>query len=344
MSLVRVMTRLPEYPAKLVRDLRSHGFEVETCVTKDAAQHPADLEITVDYCSPDGVSEAISGVGHDRDLYVVMTPETRKAKVRSIGMVVIGNEGEGARILMPKQLTEICEALLGKPEVAANGRVIDWTIWTDVKRLGLCVYDVFSEISGETLQLGRQLWAASMDWVQSRRQKPVNHEASEIDEQLVPTMFALSSDRLEEPEPIVETSPHAMAPKKFGKEIFAILRQQRRGALAPMAIMAILVFGVFLFGHSPHSRTVADRPLTGQQGNAVSSDQQIQKAAEPNALQTPRLKPGPVVAATMIRSGNVTQQRKNDIEYFAEDVTVRHFATPNLGSQQPGIKRRIVVD
>src|SRR5689334_13552248 len=110
MALVRIITRLNEYPTELVRDLRARGFEVETCLPQDKGQEAADLEITLDQCSPEGLSDSVSHALASKDVVILADANAGSGKVRSIGMVLMSSEESvqtARKTIVPVQLNEI---------------------------------------------------------------------------------------------------------------------------------------------------------------------------------------------------------------------------------------------
>ena len=92
MPLVRIIARLAEYPTELVRDLRARGFDVETCISRDEQQTAAGLEITIDQCSPENISQSVADAMTTKDVVILANAQAQGRSIRSIGMVLLSSE------------------------------------------------------------------------------------------------------------------------------------------------------------------------------------------------------------------------------------------------------------
>jgi hypothetical protein len=224
MPLARIITPVPEYSAGLAQDLRSLGFEVQTCAPGLAARDSADLEITVGLCDPDDAAKLIGDVSTKKDMCVFVGPQAASGKIRSIEMFVVKPKRQVVQgTVTPAQVIEISSALLrsrkpkmvepvplprhrarweaiGQGAKAAKKDILLTTrAWLNgarstgqmlaviLEEYWEVVGEFFVEVEQETARLGRRL--ASMvrraAWRLSTRQR------QDDDSDLVPSLFNL---------------------------------------------------------------------------------------------------------------------------------------------------------
>ena len=349
MPLVRIITRLREYPTELVRDLRTRGFEVETCVSQDEKLKAADLEITLDQCSAENMSDSISHVLANKDVVILADANADGGKIRSIGMVLMSAEASvqnDRKTTVPVQFNEIYTALLGgrlrtrqsfysfKP--ANLERLWQKAVLVSTQRFSgtwkYCqtVGKNLGELSMRTISEAG-VWAKSkkLSWKANAR---TNSSKSEPD--LVPSIFNLSS---------VENDPAETFPQN--REIMLIPRDSRQIAGAfhlwkPLAFGSVGVLAVALLIHSflrsplKANEVPSDNPkgVSAQPLYPVPALQVIQKTGSDDAIVAPKI---------LAKSRTV-----DDDDYFQEEVVVRHFTKPSPGRAltKNGIKRRVVVN
>lgn len=364
MPLVRIFTRLSEYPTELVRRLRSRGFDVETCVSRSPEQISADLEISLEQCSLDGVAETITCDSSPKDVYILANANADERKIRSIGMVLL-NAVESAesvqKTAVPAQVLEIYTALLrqrhggGTSREAAYG---NWKEWPRVRRVAemlgqkarstaqeLSIYcnkkfELFGARLGQSLvhttNYLREGPAMFTRWYESRifgkqggaLELDIKGNHLQVDPELIPSMFNLSGDQADEVEPsdLDQKLIHVVAsrPPKTSQ-----LNMWKGFAFALAGVLAI-AFLTQGFSRTPASAKDKSDPVA-----PVSAVAEPQKAI---------VKVGGEVVPEQTTLKVVHKLSAEDA-YF-DQVVVRRF-TPSTAKALPvkaGIKRRVVVD
>src|SRR5262249_25147541 len=156
MPLVRIFTRLSEYPTELVRNLRSLGLDVETCVYRSPEQVSADLEISLEQCSLDGVADTITCDSSPKDIYILANANADAQKIRSIGMVLLNSIESSERVqktAVPAQVLEIYTALLRQRQAGGRSRESAYGNWNQWPR----VHRVSGILAQKTLSTGQEL-------------------------------------------------------------------------------------------------------------------------------------------------------------------------------------------
>jgi len=343
MSLVRIITRLSEYPTELVRDLRTRGFEVEICLPRSEQQETADLEITLDQCSLEGMSESISRAIVSKDVVIVADSDARDGKIRSIGMVLVSSEAslETARkTVVPVQLNEIYTALLrGRLQarkfpaifIPANWQLL-WHKTVLVSSQKFSSTWKYCHAAGKNLgQLGIQTVSEAGIWIAKSRKSSVpsgkGRRSRKIEPDLVPSMFHLSGDITDSVESSAQNE-EALQPAA-NRSIFHFWKPIAVGAVT------VLTAALWLHGYS-HS------PL---KANQVSAEDKKEMSAQSQTLIP--------AAQVMQKTGKydippaskiLAKSHLSDDDNFQE-VVVRHFTQPAPRMlPKDGIKRHVVVD
>jgi hypothetical protein len=86
MALARIITRYAEDSQPLAEDLRARGFEVQTRSPEEPPSELADLEITLEECTPAEALMRASGVA-DRDVHVFIAPGAMTENARPMRVV-----------------------------------------------------------------------------------------------------------------------------------------------------------------------------------------------------------------------------------------------------------------
>jgi hypothetical protein len=365
MPLVRIFARLPEYPTELVRNLRTRGFEVETCVSTNGLPKSADLEITVDQYSPEAIAEVLSGTAPRKDVYILADSAATGQKIRSIGMLLLNSEATAHKTVVPAQLIEIYTALLHERQGAHKAPLIslNWVDW--IKLRGQCgvvwkrISDVWPSILAysrrTTVKLG-QLREQAIARTPSRSESPklnCDHQEtslrpgindSDIDPELVPSIFNLSARQIETNQN-QKVVPIASPPKRL--LTFSFTHSWKPLALGAIGVLAI-AFSLQGFFRAPlkaiqaSSESKTEVSSQTQKPVLATQPQSAEKVDKPTpALRpvVPNLKP---VASKMLAKPSAS----DDNDYF-DKVVIRHYAQPAANTvviAKPGIKRRVVVN
>ena len=93
MRLAKVISGLDQYSGELTLELLKQGFEVQTSSTGETGSVAADLEITLNQCSPEAASSLIGNSPSTRDMCVFVTPRAMAGQIRSIGIYVLTPAG-----------------------------------------------------------------------------------------------------------------------------------------------------------------------------------------------------------------------------------------------------------
>ncbi len=228
MPLARITTPLPEYYERLAQDLRARGFDVETATQGQFLPAGADLEITVKQCGIEDVPRLMANASSSKDMCVLVTPSGREGGIRSVELIVLQpndvTRTATARVT-PAQVIEISSALLGPTAPAAAPKPVvceessqNWpkvkgaaaSSWDEVSKTtnhwldsaadgckkgvksagkaALPIGKFLREVATETAVLPKQLLAAAL------RRRRAAKRVAEDNEQLVPSMFAFSSE------------------------------------------------------------------------------------------------------------------------------------------------------
>jgi len=337
MSLVRIITRLSEYPTELVRDLRTRGFEVETCLPPSEEQEAADLQITLDQCSPEGMSESISRALEDLDVVIVANGHGKGGKVRSIGMMVLSSEDDFQtfrKTSVPIQFNEIYTALLHeraqtrKPTtttIAAN-----WESWWQ-KTLSAGNQQLsgtwkYFRTTGRNLgDLSARTFSEAGIWMRAKKSSWTRglHLQLEPEPDLVPSMFGLSGE--------ITEAAEGSTPTPQIENVTTIRPKKPLGIWKPIAVGAAAILAVTLWLHSAHSRLKADQTASKEPSvqAVVPAVQVVQKIA----------KPDPAGTSKILAKSNIS------VDDSFQEVVVRHFDQPAPRMlPKDGVKRHVVVD
>jgi len=325
MPLVRIITRLSEYPTELVRDLRTRGFDVETCLPPSEEQEAADLEITLDQCSAENMSDAISHALENRDVVIVSNGHGSGGRVRSIGMVVLSSEEDfqtSRKTIVPVQFNEIYTALLReRVQNRATSMSANWESMRQRTQQLNGTWKYFRTVGKNLGDLSSRTFSEAGIWMKTKRANWTNGRRSraEIEPDLVPSMFSLSgefSEAVEEPVPTPQIE--TLTPIRTSKP-FKMWKPVTAGAVAILAV-TLWVHG------SSHSGVKAD--LSKESSVAAAPAIQVVQKSE---------KPDPA-------SGSKVLAKSNPDDNFQE-VVVRHFDQPAPHTvSKDGVKRRVVVD
>jgi hypothetical protein len=367
MPLVRIFTRLPEYPTELVRNLRSRGFEVETCVSSDTEHGSVNLEITLDQCSLDDLPSVISGTLPQKDLYILANPDAKEGKIRSIGMLMlVPNEGTERvqKTVVPTQIIEIYTALLRERQGGGRSIVAIYENWKEGSKVRRIAGNLGQEAQSTSKELvifcgkkvgvlGKKSSGVLMDamsylqqlpamftgWYESRvfglqgqtSQPALKVNDSRIDAELVPSMFNLSGDLME----TVEMPEHSEQTDHVGNSSrvsnASSLRLWKGLALGAVAALLIMVF----------FQSFSQVPLSAKDNNpsAQTSDSVVPELPKNGTVRKidDSVLPQPPALKTV-------HKLSADDSYF-DQVVVRHFSqTKPTVPVKNGIKRRVVVD
>jgi hypothetical protein len=340
MPLVRIITRLREYPTELVRDLRTRGFEVETCLSRDEKQEAADLEITLDQCSPEGMSESISHALANKDVVILADANASHGRIRSIGMVLMSAEADvqtARKTAVPVQLNEIYAALLRgrlqprkyiafptdwestwqKARLASHQQLRSaWKYsYTTGKNLG--------EFGGRTISEAG-IWARSKRWTWSNRAN-----SPKVEPDLVPSMFNLSGD-FDAPAELPAQMQEVPQPVNTkNRSTFSFWKPIGIGAIAILTV-TLWLHGFSLSGsNANHASAESKKDINAQSQTLLPATHTMQKAGIDDAASATK-----ILAKSHVSGDDPFQE-----------VVVRHFDQPApRGVPKDGIKRRVVVD
>jgi hypothetical protein len=364
MPLVRIFTRLSEYPTELVRRLRSRGFDVETCVSRSPDQVSADLEISLEQCSIDGVPDTITCDSSPKDVYILANANAGERKIRSIGMVLL-SEGEGTesvqKTAVPAQVLEIYTALLRQRQAGEQSREAaygNWKEWRRVRRvaetlgqktlsvaqeLSICCdkkFELFGAKLGQalvhTMHYLRQVPAIFTGWYESRifgkqgreLELEIKGNHFQLDPELIPSIFNLSDDQAE-----------AVGRSETDQKVIHVVTSR------PPKTSKLNMWKGFAFGSVG---LLAIALLTqGFSRTPASAKDKSDSVAPVTAVAEPQkaiVKVGPEVVREQTTLKRVRKLSAEDI-YF-DQVVVRRL-TPSTAGALPakaGIKKRVVVD
>ncbi len=117
MPLARIFTQVPEYSIRLVEELLARGFDVHTTKPGDTPQDPADLEISVEQCSPENAARLAGDMSAKHDMCVFVSSEA-VGRVHSVDMVVLKPRAtSGSKSVTAAQVIEISSAIV-RPRLA----------------------------------------------------------------------------------------------------------------------------------------------------------------------------------------------------------------------------------
>lgn len=345
MTQVRIISGLSKYPTELVRDLRARGYEVETSVSRQAEQEAAELEITVDQCSPDGLAGLISSSATQKDVYIVASSEISAGKIRSIGMVVLSPAAAtqtSHTTAIPAQVAEIYAALLRGRNGAMAGPVFANSFrrkWLNWRKLVASMEEWFDYSRVQMTKRVHQLGAATAQWNDSRKLRRRERDLSpEAD--LVPSLFSLSSEQVERAEVSDEDFPVEPVSNE-PRRVLGLGRVRWRGAFALGAVALVVSLVFWGFSHSAS----ADKKDSGLQAQAPVSV--AEDPAKTGTEAAPEIKETALTTASPTVSRTVAKPHASDDRDSFEEVVVRHFTRPAASTakaDKDGIKRRVVVD
>ena len=337
MSLVRIITRLSEYPTELVRDLRTRGFDVETCLPPSDEQEAADLQITLDQCSPEGMSESISRALEDLDVVIVANGHGKGGKVRSIGMVVLSSEDDfqtSRKTSVPIQFNEIYTALLHERAQArkptATTIAANWESWWQ-KTLSAGNQQLsgtwkYVRTTGRNLgDLSARTVSEAAIWMKAKKSSWTRglHPPLKAEPDLVPSMFSLSGE-------ITEAADES-TPTPQIENVTRIRPKRPSGIWKPIAVAAAAILAVTLWLHGAQSRLKADQTDSKEPSiqTVVPAVQVVQKIAKPDPTGTSK----------------ILAKSNTSVDDSFQEVVVRHFDQPAPRMlPKDGVKRHVVVD
>jgi hypothetical protein len=327
MPLVRIITRLHEYPTELVRDLRTRGFNVETCLPPTEEQEAADLEITLDQCSPENMSEAISHALENRDVVIVSNGRATSGRVRSIGMVVLSSDEDfqtSRKTAVPAQFNEIYTALLrGRAQSRSATISANWESMRQRTQQLNGTWKYFRTVGKNLGDLGSRTFSEAGIWMKAKRSSLADRRRlrAELEPDLVPSMFSLSAEVGEVAEEPTPASQAENVTPIRSKKPFKMWKPDTAG------VAAILAVTLWVHGSSRlKADQVAKEPSVQTAGPSIQTVQKIEK-------------PDPA-------SGSKVLAKSNPDEDHFQEVVVRHFDQPAAprATQKDGVKRRVVVD
>lgn len=338
MPLVRIITRLREYPTELVRDLRTRGFEVETCLYQDKKQEAADLEITLDQCSTENMSESISHALSNKDVVIVAGANADKAKIRSIGMVLMSSEASvqnDRKTAVPVQFNEIYTALLrGRLHAKASFYKFNTVnVKASWQKTVLVCSQRFSagwkycRTAGKNLgELGTRTASEVGIWAKSRKLEG-NTNSTKSEPDLVPSIFNLSGS--------IEDPSELSVPEQEIVSTAGTTNENKFHLWKPVTVGTVAILAITLWVHgfsNPRLKTDQSLPDTPDTKDVSTQSQTLVPAVQ--VVQ--KVSPAPKMLAKSSQS--------TDDDSFQE-VVVRHFSQPaHSALQKNGIKRRVVVD
>jgi len=326
MPLVRIITRLNEYPTELVRDLRTRGFDVETCLPPSEEQQAADLEITLDQCSAENMSDAITHALENRDVVIVSNGHGKGGRVRSIGMVVLSSEDDfqtSRKTAVPVQFNEIYTALLR--ERAQNRVTAISANWESMRQKTQNLngtWKYFRTIGKNLGDLGSRTISEAGLWMKGKRSSWTNglRSGAEAEPDLVPSMFSLSGE--------ISEAAEQGVPVPRNENVTPVRPSKPFRMWKPVAAGAAAILAVTLWVHGSSRSGV----------NAAEVTKESSAAAAPAIQGVQKIeKPDPASASKVLAKSNPDDK--------FQEVVVRHFAQPTAKViQKDAVKRRVVVD
>ena len=344
MPTVRVIARLPDYPGKLVRELRARGFGVETRVASGLDAQAADLEIRLEHCPPEDLPAMVSGASDHEAVCMLLESAPGADGVRVLRLFLIANDEQiqaHAYTPLPKSVVEMCTALLNKSvgQTAAANSSAQLEASSVVRTLlrnyaaaarSFCVTGA-TRVGG-VLKLGKQI-----------SKPPIAVDKSKADDasELVPTMFNFSGPPVEEnlADPVVMAPISVPENPLSSRARFAVLNW--RSGLALTAAALIFAGAIhFTVRHREGSLSAAggneavvekapNIPAeTASAQNEISDDPQIVKL-KPATTRTSKDS-----ASWRTRSGGW------EVRQFGDDVTVRRLkeSTPIQSPENPKVR------
>lgn len=346
MPLVRIITRLAEYPTELVRDLRARGFDVELSVSGDERQKTAALEITFEQCSEENVSQSVADAMANKDVVIVANSQRGSEKIRSIGMVLLSSKTSlqtAHKTAVPAQFSEIYNALLhqrlGDHRIPSTF-VANWGLrWEKIVLVTIqrasnswkYCYAVGKNLNKFTSQTISEV----VIWIESRklswRSRKIWWQTEHPEPDLVPSMFNLSLPEKDLPE----------MPAMAEKVVQGSIRSSKGTGFSlwkPATLGAVAVVTVVLLLHSFAPSSKANQ-IPSEEKNGINIEPPQTLVPNAQALSKPGKDDDAAASKVLAKS------HPSDDEYFQE-VVVRHFTQPppKAVPKDGSIKRRVVVD
>jgi len=346
MPLIRIITRLTEYPTELVKDLRARGFDVETCLAGEQ-QEAIDLEITLDQCSPKEISETVCDALANKDVVILADAdsEAKGRKIRSIAMVLLSSEASAQsahKTIVPEQLGEIYTSLLrGRRGTRRVFSAYKFKQTAESLRQKIVLRSgqwlKYGQTTGRNLgRISVQAVSEAAVWIGSRKlswrtRAPFNSSTTEPD--LVPSMFNLSSPQIEDTEtaePEQKIIQAGESPENASRVRTVYLWKVLALGSVGVLTIALLLSG---FSRAPvkanQSSSENKKILSEQPQTAIPAPVELQRAAKSDVS---------------IASNTLAKSHTGDNDYFQE-VVVRHFKRPATNTlPKNGIKRRVVAN
>ena len=343
MPTVRVIARLPDYPGKLVRELRARGFDVETRVASGLDTQAADLEIRLEHCPPEHLSAMVAGAPDHEAVCMLLESAPGADGVRVLRLVLIANDEQiqaHAYTPLPKSVVEMCTALLNKPAGQTPAAISPAQLKpSPVMRTLLRNYAAAARTFcvtratrvGEVLKLGKQVAKPPMGAGEGIADNASHSE-------LVPTMFNLSGSPVEDS----STDPVVVTPV-FVPENFPSSRAGLNWRLGSALIAAaLIVCGTFYFTvrHKEGSLSVAgsNEAVVGKAPIIPAQTASAQSEINDDS-QIVKLKPATTRASEDSASWR-TRSGGWEVRQFGDDVTVRRLkeSTPIQSSDNPKVR------
>ncbi|HEY1263659.1 MAG TPA: hypothetical protein VGF06_09055 [Terriglobales bacterium] len=374
MPVVRIITRLSAYPAKLVRELRARGFEVETRVSSPEAPSVAELEVTLQQCAPEELATLLADPEKRKDVYIVAGCGAHTGPVRSVGMVVLtapDAESQDSTVI-PAPVAEMYGALLQQRNAGVThsrryrnlrGTRLDW-----------------SKVNAAVAMARRKAAGLAADLQKSSRLRRANahagwarlgqiamamlaeaaHETALLGRRtraaLARFFFAPRETRGPRPQAaqdydLVPTMFNLSSEEARGEELQvrtsqpvpepAVPRLRPVRIVAAVASLGLAVGAVVLLLH-----------LFGNSHGAPVPPALEKAATHTGAMSQPRaglqVKDAVVKADVDLAMASHTPTKKEAADDYFDEVVVHHFPNDSArqvpDNQKNGIKRRVVVD
>lgn len=350
MPTVRVIARLPDYPGKLVRELRARGFEVETRVASGLDSQAADLEIRLEHCPPEDLAGMVSGAADHEAVCMLLESDPGTDGVRTLRLFLVANDEQiqaHAYTPLPKSVVELCTALLNKPDhaTAASSPAqislspVTWTLLRNhaTAARAFCVDRAIPRPRTQVSRMGGVL--------RLRKEKLAGTESGLTEvggscSELVPSMFSLSDvyvdnkDADAAAEPVLVPTPRSPSPFRLA----AI-----NWRLASALIAAALIVSGTLYvtaRHKGSSLTEAVRTeAVVEKVPSIPAETASVENEIPDASPIVKLKPATTRASEDPAAWR-TRSGRWEVRQFGDDVTVRRLreSPPLQSSENPKVR------
>jgi len=349
MPTVRVIARLPDYPGKLVRELRARGFDVETRVASGLDAQAADLEIRLEHCPPENLSAMVSGAADHEAVCMLLESAPGAGGVRVLRVFLVAKDEQiqsQAYTPLPKSVVEMCTALLNKPADAVASSQTQLRFSPVVSTLlrnyataarAFCVDRAIPRLRTQAARMGGMLRRGNAK--SSGGPEPVPAEATNSYSDLVPSMFSLSDVSAGSHNPVAVATEPLPVPRRPSPSQFRIPAINWRLGSALIAA-ALLVSGTLYFAARHKGGSLSAAP-----SNVVEKIPSVpgQSVSVPNEIadESPTVKLKP----TTTRSSGPAASWRNrsgawEVRQFGDDVTVRRLkeSTPIRSDANPKVR------